>query len=379
MEKSMYELVATCMFGLEKFLGEEIDALGYERVETIDGRVTFRAPIEGVAYSNIFFHYAERVLIKVGSFRATTFEELFQGTKALDWSEWIDRFDAFPVKGHSIRSKLFSVSDCQSIVKKAIVENLKEEYEINYFEETDIKYQIEFLILNDNVTMMIDTSGDGLHKRGYRTQANLAPLKETLAAAIVNLSRPRENVIICDPMCGSGTLLIEAAMMCAGFAPGRNRRFVAEQYPQIPESAWTEARAKAKSMETEPKMQIIGYDVDPNTVAIAKENAKRAGVENFVKFYVRDARDFKNPVEGARGTIIMNPPYGERMGEKREVQMLIKEVGKTFQREIPNWQKYILSSDEEFEKFFGRKADKARKLYNGMLKCYLYQYFKKQY
>ena len=217
----MYELVATCMFGLERLLGEEIDALGYERVETIDGRVTFRAPIEGVAYSNIFFRYAERVLIKVGSFRATTFEELFQGTKSLDWSEWIDRCDAFPVKGHSIRSKLFSVSDCQSIVKKAIVENLKEEYGISYFEETDIKYQIEFLILNDNVTMMIDTSGDGLHKRGYRTQANLAPLKETLAAAIVNLSRPRENVMICDPMCGSGTILIEAAMMCAGFEIGR--------------------------------------------------------------------------------------------------------------------------------------------------------------
>lgn len=378
MEQNNYEFVATCMFGLERLVGEDIDALGYERTETIDGRVTFRAPIEAVAFGNVFFRYAERLLIKVGSFTANTFDELFEGTKKLDWSEWIDRDDMFPVKGHSIHSKLFSVSDCQSIVKKAIVECLKEEYSLSVFPETGIKYQIEFLILNDVVTMMIDTSGTGLHKRGYRTQANLAPLKETLASALVNFSRPRDGVMIMDPMCGSGTIVIEAAMMAAGMAPGRNRTFEAENYPQIPASAWAQAREKARDGEHIPGMELVGYDIDPASVRIANENASRAGVDKFVKFAVRDILDTRAPSPETRGTVIMNPPYGERMGEIGEIHTLFGKVHDVFEREIPNWQMYIISSDAQFEQFFRRKADKVRKLYNGMIKCDLYQYFRRR-
>jgi len=366
------------MFGLEKLVGEDIDALGYERTGTIDGRVSFKAPLEAAAYGNVFFRYAERLLIKVGSFRATTFDELFEGTKKLDWSEWIDRNDAFPVKGHSIHSKLFSVSDCQSIVKKAVVNNLGEEYSISFFEETGIKYQVEFLILNDEVTMMIDTSGTGLHKRGYRTQANLAPLKETLSAALVSLSRPRDGVMILDPMCGSGTIAIEAAMLAAGMAPGAMRTFAAEDYPQIPARAWADAREKARSGVHKPGMEIEGWDIDAAAVEIAKANAIRAGVENYVRFGVRNVLDTKKPTPETRGTIIMNPPYGERMGELSQIHALLREMHTVFEREIPSWQIYIISSDIQFEYYFGRKADKARKLYNGMIKCYLYQYYKKR-
>lgn len=376
--KDNVEFVATCMFGLEKLVAEDIEALGYERTETIDGRVTFRAPLDAAARCNIFFRYAERVLIKVGSFTARSFEELFQGTKSLKWSDMISSRDAFPVKGHSIRSTLFSVSDCQSIVKKAIVTQLSQVYGISIFPETGVKYQIEFFIINDVVTMMVDTSGAGLHKRGYRPRANLAPLRETLAAAMVRISRPRAGVMLLDPMCGSGTIAIEAAMETCGIAPGSGRDFAAESYPFISPGAWSDAREEAKANVRLPLHETEGSDIDPEAVEIAKENAKRAGVDKYVRFSVRDVLDYKKPSPDTRGTVVMNPPYGERMGDIESVHALLGKMHEVFEREIPAWQLYILSSDIEFERWFRRRADKSRRLYNGMIRCSLYQYFKKR-
>ena len=370
------QLVATCLFGLEGLLGEEIDALGYKRIETIDGRVTFEAPVDGIAVCNINLRTAERVLIKIGSFKAYSFDSLFEGTKALPWSDYIDKNDAFPVKGHSIRSKLFSIPDCQKIIKKAVVNSLSAKYNLSIFPESGVKYQIEFFILNDNVTLMIDTSGVGLHKRGYRALAGIAPMRETLAAAMVKLSRMRDNVIICDPLCGSGTIAIEAARMACNIAPGLNRTFAAQDFSWLPQNQWINAIEKAKSEITSPLTQIFGSDIDPEMVSLARENAKKAGVGNAVRFYESDVRKFVSPVSDARGTIITNPPYGERLGEISEARDLYKAMGSIFDQNIPAWQKYIITSDEMFERYFGKRSDKKRVLYNGMIKCNLYQYFK---
>ena len=370
------QLVATCLFGLEGLLGEEIDSLGYKRIETIDGRVTFEAPLDGIAVCNINLRTAERVLIKIGSFKAYSFDSLFEGTKALPWSDYIGKNDAFPVKGHSIRSKLFSIPDCQKIIKKAVVNSLSAKYNLSIFPEIGVKYQIEFFILNDNVTLMIDTSGVGLHKRGYRALAGIAPMRETLAAAMVKLSRMRDNVIICDPLCGSGTIAIEAARMACNIAPGLNRTFAAQDFSWLPQNQWINAIEKAKSEITSPLTQIFGSDIDPEMVSLARENAKKAGVGNAVRFYESDVRKFVSPVSDARGTIITNPPYGERLGEISEARDLYKAMGSIFDQNIPAWQKYIITSDEMFERYFGKRSDKKRVLYNGMIKCNLYQYFK---
>ncbi len=372
------QLVATCLFGLEGLLGEEIDNLGYKRIETIDGRVTFEAPLEAIAVCNIRLRTAERVLIKLGSFKAYTFDQLFEGTKALPWSDYIRKNDAFPVKGHSIRSKLFSIPDCQKIVKKAVVNSLASKYKLSIFPETDVKYQIEFFILNDTATLMIDTTGAGLHKRGYRALAGAAPLRETLAAAMVKLSRMRDNVIICDPVCGSGTIAIEAATLACNIAPGINRSFAAEDFKVISRSVWNDEREKARSEIRDPLTQIFGSDIDPEMVALARDNAKKAGVSHAVSFSVADARNFASPVPDARGTIICNPPYGARLGELSEARELYKSLGATFQKNIPSWQMYIITSDELFERYFGRRSDKKRVLYNGMIKCNLYQFFKQK-
>lgn len=372
------QLVATCLFGLEGLLGEEIDALGYKRIETIDGRVTFEAPVEGIAVSNIRLRTAERVLIKLGSFKAYTFDELFEGTKALDWSKYIGKFDAFPVKGHAVRSKLFSIPDCQKIVKKAVVDSLGAKYKIKQFPETGTKYQIEFFILNDKATLMIDTTGAGLHKRGYRALSGAAPLRETLAASMVKLARMRDNVIICDPLCGSGTIAIEAAMRACNMAPGVNRSFAAEDFVLIPKSVWQNERERAKSEITAPITQIFGSDIDKDMIDLAKENARKAGVAHAVKFTVGDVKVFSSPVSEARGTIIANPPYGARLGEISEARALYKAMGNIFEKNIPTWQMYIITSDELFERYFGRRSDKKRVLYNGMIKCNLYQFFKQK-
>ena len=370
------QLVATCLFGLEGLLGEEIDNLGYKRMETIDGRVTFEAPIEGIAVCNLKLRTAERVLIKLGSFKAFTFDQLFESTKALPWHQFIGKNDAFPVKGHSIRSKLFSIPDCQKIIKKAVVNSLSEKYNIKIFPETGVKYQIEFFILNDTATLMIDTTGAGLHKRGYRALSGAAPMRETLAAAMVKLSRMRDNVIICDPLCGSGTIAIEAAQMACNMPAGINRTFAAEDFPFIPKSVWKTEREKAKGEITPPLTKIFASDIDPEMIKLAKDNAKKAGVEHCIEFSVRDAKSFSSPLENARGTIITNPPYGERLGDLTEARELYKAMGKAFESNVPSWQLYIITSDELFERYFGRRSDKKRVLYNGMIKCNLYQYFK---
>ncbi len=367
------ELVATCLFGLEHLLGEQIDALGYERVSTIDGRVTFIGDEEAIALSNVFFRYAERVYIKLGSFPAHSFEELFEGTRGLAWHEFIGRDDAFPVKGHSIKSALYSIPDCQAIVKKAIVRSMSEKYGILQFPETRVKFQVEFFILNDVATLMIDTSGIALHKRGYRRESNAAPIRETLAAAIVASSRPREEVLLWDPMCGSGTLGIEAAMMMKGIAPGAKRSFAAEAFPFIDKKHWINAREEAEEGIVKTSFEVYSSDIDKNCVALTERNARAAGVADIIKPFVMDARKISAP--GRRATVVVNPPYGERLGNPLAVERLYRELGEHF-RALSPWQIYIITSHPSFERLYGKKADKIRKLYNGMIPCYLYQYFK---
>lgn len=368
-----FELVATCLFGLEHLLGEEIDSLGYERTSTIDGRVSFFGDCEAVAISNIFLRYAERVYIKLGEFDADTFDALFEGTRALPWENFIGKSDAFPVKGHSINSALFSIPDCQKIVKKAIVSRLSDTYGIKWFEESGVKYQVEFFILKNRATLMIDTSGIPLHKRGYRTESNLAPIRETLAAAIAATSRPRETVLFWDPLCGSGTIAIEAAMLINNIAPGKNRSFAAEAFPFIPRSTWKNAREEARDNELSTDFEAYASDIDPECVRLSENNVSRAGVSKYVKCFVKDARRIES--DGRRGTIVTNPPYGERLQTKEEVERLYRELGVKF-RSLAPWQVYVITSHDRFESLYGKRADKVRKLYNGMLPCYLYQFFK---
>ena len=367
------QLVATCLFGLEKMLGNEIEELGYEKISTIDGRVTFMGDEEAIALSNIFLRFAERVYIKLGSFRAESFEELFEGTRKLPWPSFIGKNDAFPVMGHSVKSKLFSIPDCQAIVKKAIVRSMSKEYGILQFSETGVKYQIEFFILNDEASLMIDTSGTALHKRGYRREHNSAPIRETLAAAIAKTSRPRENVLLWDPMCGSGTIAIEAAMIMKNIAPGISRSFAAEEFSFIPKKIWHSVREEARENVVKTDFSVYASDIDKNAVALTERNAVKAGVSDIVKAFQSDFR--KISADGRRGTIVTNPPYGERLGTQKEVEKLYTDMGVKF-RSLSPWQVYVISSHPSFERLYGKRADKVRKLYNGMIPCYLYQFFK---
>ena len=367
------QLVATCLFGLEHLLGEEIESLGYERLDTMDGRVTFLGDEEAVALSNVFLRYAERVYVKVGAFPAATFDELFEGVRALPWADYISAHDAFPVKGHSIRSTLTSIPDCQSIIKKAVVTSLSRVYGISQFPEDGVKYQIEFFLFRDVATLMIDTSGAPLHKRGYRFESNGAPIRETLAAAIAATSRPREDVLLWDPMCGSGTIAIEAAMAMNRIAPGRRRPFAAENYPWIGTGRFTLAREEASDLEIKSPFEAYATDIDPECVALTIKNAKRAGVNHAIRVMQMDAR--RIGAEGRRGTIVTNPPYGERLGTRTEVEALYRDIGRHF-RSLSPWQVYVITSHDGFERLYGCRADKVRKLYNGMIPCYLYQFFK---
>ena len=371
------ELVATCLFGLEKLLGEEIDALGYRRTDTMDGRVTFEGDERAVFVANLRLRFAERIFIKLGAFKATSFEELFEGTKALPWEMLVSKDDAFPVKGHSIKSSLFSVPDCQSIIKKAIVQRLGEKYGIKWFAEEGVKYQVEFFIFKDIATLMIDTSGLALHKRGYRPASGAAPLRETLAAAIAAIARPREDVLFWDPFCGSGTVVIEAAMMVTNQAPGLDRSFACENFNIFSDkSIFKEERSKALSeIKHASNFESFASDIDPAVLKIAEENAERAGVSDRIKFFCADARDIKKL--DRRGTIVCNPPYGERLMAPKETEQLYREIGRAFSALEP-WQIYVLTSAENFQSLYGRRADKIRKLYNGMIPCSLYQYFKPQ-
>lgn len=369
-------LCATCLFGLEHLLGEEIDRLGFRRLETMDGRILFEGDEQAVATANIFLRFAERVYIQLGPwFSASDFDALFEGTRALPWELFIRREDAFPVKGHTVRSALTSVPACQKIVKKAIATRLGSHYGLARMPETGVTCQVVFFILRDRAQLLLDTSGEPLFKRGYRTDTGEAPIRETLAAAIVAQSRPRENVLLWDPMCGSGTLAIEAAMQMRRIAPGKSRSFAAEQYAALPPSVWQTAREQAADEEISTAFEAYASDIDPAAVALAEANARRAGVADIVRCFCADARSIS--AEGRRGTIVTNPPYGERLGTVREAEALYRDMGRHF-RSLAPWQVYVISSHPEFERFYGRRADKVRKLYNGMIPCYLYQYFKNE-
>ena len=369
-----YTYVATCLFGLERFVGEEIEALGYTRTATSDGRVTFTGDLSAIARCNLWLRCAERLYLLMGTFPAHTFTELFDGTKALPWENWIGPDDAFPVKGHSIRSQLASVPDCQSIVKKAVVDRLSGEYGISWFKEDCVKYQIEFFLLDNIATLMIDTSGVALHKRGYRPEAGAAPLRETLACAMVKLARPREDVLLWDPFCGSGTIPLEAALLMTNTAPGLSRKFAAEDFYDIPESVWTQAREEAHDLQKpDTPFEAFASDIDREMVRVAQDNVVRAGMQKHIRTFQHDALHITTG--GRRGTIVCNPPYGERLMTPEEVRELYRAMGKHFAT-LDRWQIYIISSDETFEFDYGRKADKVRKLYNGMIKCGYYQYFR---
>jgi putative N6-adenine-specific DNA methylase len=360
---------------LEHLLGEELDALGFDRVETIDGRIRFRTDECGIARANIALRYAERVYVSLGSFRATTFDELFEGCRALPWELWIGKNDAFPVSGHSIKSALTSIPACQKIVNKALADRLGAAYGLKWLpQDSGVTYAVEFFLLKDRAMLLIDTSGAALHKRGYRPHANAAPLRETLAAAMVLSARPREDVLIWDPFCGSGTIAIEAAMILTNRAPGLNRTFAAEQFARLPAPMWEAAREAARAaIKTESSCEVWASDLDEEALDLTYENALRAGVEEYLNIFSADARQIEKP--DRRGTILCNPPYGERLMTPEEVEQLYREMGQHFAGFDP-WQIYVLTSHEGFEKLYGRRADKIRKLYNGMIPCYLYQFFK---
>lgn len=369
-----YTLISPCFFGMEKMLATEIKNLGFEIEKTEDGRVTYKTGEDGIAKANMWLRCAERVNLKVAEFEARTFDELYENTKRINWSKYIPYGAQFPVsKASSIKSKLFSTTDVQSIVKKAIVDNLKRSYlESGRLKEDKEKYPIYVFIHKDKVTISIDTTGDALHKRGYREKANKAPIRETLAAGIMYLTPWRPGRTLVDPMCGSGTILIEAAMMGLNMAPGLNREFISEKWRTIDKKIWWDTRREAfDQMNEDLDFKIYGYDIDPESIEIAKENAEIAGVADYIDFAVADATEFKSNEE--YGFIVTNPPYGERLESEESVKLLYKELGYAFRR-LKNWSYYLITSFEEFEYEFGQEATKKRKLYNGMLKTYLYQY-----
>ena len=369
-----YELIAPCHFGLEAVLKREIYDLGYDITKVEDGRVTFTGDEEAICRANIFLRTAERILLKTGQFHAETFDELFEGIKAIPWEDYIPEDGKFWVaKASSIKSKLFSPSDIQSIVKKAMVERLKQEYHTNWFEETGASYPLRLFLMKDEVTVAIDTSGESLHKRGYRTMTSKAPITETLAAALIMLTPWRKDRILIDPFCGSGTFPIEAAMMAAGIAPGMNRNFTAENWTNlIDRQLWYDTvEEAAEQVNTEMEVDIQGYDIDGEVVKAARENAKRAGVEHLIHFQQRPVSALSHPKK--YGFIITNPPYGERLEEKEALPELYTEIGEAFRR-LDSWSVYMITSYADTERYVGRKADKNRKIYNGMLKTYFYQF-----
>lgn len=368
-----YKLCVPCLLGLEGPISDELRRMKMQEVRNENGRVYFTGGAAEIARANINLRIGERVLLEMGSFRAESFDELFEKTKALPWERLIPRDAAFPVKGYSLNSKLFSVSDCQKIIKKAIVERLKAVYGIEWFPETAETYQIQFSIMKDVASLCIDTSGEGLHKRGYRPAHNAAPLKETMAAAMVSLSRYRGREDFCDPFCGSGTIPIEAALIAKNRAPGLVRSFSAMRWRGLDSAVWQLEREAARAREFSGDYRIIGSDIDPAALDIARENARRAGVDDVVRFEKADACEFDRKTEN--GIIVTNPPYGERIMEKQEAEALYRGFGKAWAG-TENWKLYLLSSHTEFERTFGKTADKKRKLYNGMIKCDLFMYLK---
>ena len=369
-----YNMVAPCLFGIEGILADELKRFGIENVRAENGRVLFSGDLNTIAFVNINSRYAERVLINVGQFYATDFTMLFDGVKNLPFEYYIGRDDAFPVNGWSLNSQLFSVPDCQAIIKKAVVERLKSKYNISWFSETGPEYKIRFSILKNEVTVMIDTSGEGLHKRGYRRKSNDAPLKETLAAAMCDTSRIFPDTQLFDPFCGSGTILIEAALHAAHIAPGLNRNFAAERFSFIPSKVWQEERSRAlDAIRRDIDFTATGFDIDKDCVELTLANAKKAGVEKYIKASVADIKDYK--MASGRSLTVTNPPYGERLLDVQTAERLYQVMGNVFER--GEGRKFgIISPHDEFEKFFGATADKRRKFYNGMIKCQYFMYIK---
>ena len=365
------EFSVPCLFGLEGLVGDELRRLSIENVRVENGRVLFSGGADAMAKANICLRTGERVLLILAQFEAKSFEELFQGVYRTNLEDFIPKDGQFPVKGHCLNSQLMSVPDCQAIVKKAASRRLGEKYGLNWMPETGIKYQLQFAIMNDKVTLYLDTTGPGLHKRGYRAVGNEAPLRETLAAAMVQLTRYRGREFLWDPFCGSGTICIEAALIAKNKAPGMYRRFMAEAYPWVPAEVWGQVREEAKSKEFNGNYRILGSDNDPKCVSLAMANAKKAGVGNVIEF--RDGDASKMPLPAQEGILICNPPYGQRMMEQHSAQRLYQAFGRHV-KFADGWKKYIITSEPEFEHYFGRRADKKRKLYNGMIKCDYYMY-----
>lgn len=370
---SSIEMIATAAFGLETLVARELSMLGYNEQKVETGRVLFKGDESAVCRTNLWLRCAERVLINMGQFQALSFEELFQKTKALPWGDWIPKNANFPVEGKSIKSKLFSVPDCQAIVKKAIVEKMKEKYKVNWFEETGPRYTIEVGLLKDMVTLTIDTSGSGLHKRGYRKLVGKAPLKETMASAMVTLSQWKPGRPLLDPFCGSGTIPIEAALKGMNIAPGQGREFAAEKWPIIPEKLWSQARLEAADMvDSNTELEIEGYDIDNEAIGLARYHAKMAGLEKKIHFQQRALSQLQT--KRKYGCLICNPPYGERLEDIPVVEQLYQEMGRVFKK-LDTWSFYVLTNNSRFEQLFGRKSDKNRKLYNGRIQCHYYQFF----
>lgn len=367
------ELIATSTFGLESVVKREVLALGYEDIEVENGKVTFKCDEKAIPKANIWLRTADRVLLKMGEFKATSFEELFEKTKALPWEDWITEDGEFTVVGKAVDSKLMSVPDCQSIVKKAVVEKLKTKYNTEWFKETGAKFTIQVSILKDIATLTIDTSGEGLHKRGYRLESVEAPIKETLAAALVQLSFWNHERVLVDPFCGSGTIAIEAAMIGKNIAPGIQRNFVSEEWPRVKKEYWKDERISArKAIIQDRDLKIIASDIDKKAVKVAEENAFEIGVDDCIEFKTENVLNLK--LNDEYGVIISNPPYGERIGEKKEVEKLYREIGKKFNK-LDTWSIYILTSNTGFEKLYGKKADRRRKLFNGRIRVDYYQYY----
>lgn len=370
------ELIATATFGLEAVVKRELEGLGFKILKSEDAKITFLGDERGIVRSNLWLRCADRVLLKMGEFKALTFEELFQQAKALPWEEWIPEDGKINVTGTSVKSKLHSVPDCQAIVKKAIVERLKQTYQTDWFAETGAAYTIKVTLLKDRVTVTMDTSGAGLHKRGYRVRNVEAPIKETLASAMVQLSFWKEGRLLVDPFCGSGTIAIEAALIGRNIAPGLSRKFAAEEWGNIPSNLWKEERKSAfDAIRHDADVKIVGYDISPAAVSAARENALEAGVDDCLEFHTAPVS--KLTAAEPHGIVICNPPYGERIGDREQLAGIYQDLGRFF-RANPTWSLYLVTSDKEFEALFmgeKRPADRRRKLYNGRLEVCYYQYY----
>ncbi|WP_216829574.1 THUMP domain-containing class I SAM-dependent RNA methyltransferase [Alkalihalobacterium elongatum] len=367
-------LIATATMGLEALVAKEVRDLGYEDVTVENGRIIYTADPMAICRSNLWLRTADRIKVRVGEFKALSFEELFEKTKALPWADFIPVNAEFPVIGKSVKSQLFSVSDCQAIVKKAVVESLKKKYRTDWFKEDGPLYRIEVAIHKDIATLTIDASGDGLHKRGYRYRSNQAPLKETLASALIMLTNWKADKPLIDPFCGSGTLPIEAAMIGQNIAPGFMREFASEQWGWIGQDKWDQARMEVEDLaKYNQELDILGTDIDHRMIELSEHNAAEAGFTDIIRFKQMQVTDLRAKRE--YGCVIANPPYGERLGEKEQVAQLYKEMGKIFQEHIPTWSIYVLTSNEQFEELYGKKATKKRKLYNGKIRTDLYQYW----